>query len=125
MQDSHKVGKLTRFVKVYYRETPVNNLFVDLYDLYSNLSGAVHVNNTENFTPHKYLSDYTKFNQGEIESHLNDLGKVIDSIIQIIYYFSFYLVEEKVEIKKQDLYAFESTLDIYLDLIQSSIEAQV
>ncbi|PSA88913.1 hypothetical protein C6371_18420 [Bacillus atrophaeus] len=127
MQDSHKVGALTRYVINYYKDTPVENLYLDLYSLYSDLSGVVHVNKKENFTPHEYLSDYVKFNQAVIESHLVELEMVINNIIQVAYYFSFSLREERVEIKKRDLAEFESTLDdtSYLDLIESSFETEL
>ncbi|MCU5461182.1 hypothetical protein OCA96_16130 [Bacillus cereus] len=127
MQDSHKVGVLTRYVIDYYKDTPVENLYLNLYTLYSELSGIVHVNKKENFTPHKYLSDYVKFNQAAIESHLAQVEMVIDNIIQIIYYFSFRLKEERVEMKKRDLVEFESTLEdtSYLDLIENSFETKV
>ncbi|MGE6833653.1 hypothetical protein ACQKGA_28275 [Priestia megaterium] len=127
MQDSHKVGALTRYVIDYFEGSPVEGLYLNLYSLYSELSGVVHVNKKENFTPHKYLTDYVKFNQAAIESHLAQLEVVINDIIQIIYYFSFSLREERVEIKKRDLAEFESTLDdsTFLDLIESSFETTV
>lgn len=119
MQDTHKVGSLTRYVLGYYRDVPVEALYEDLYNIYSNLSSIVHVNKIENFTPHRYLEDYIRFNQGAIELHLAQLIKVIDNIIQIIYYFSFSLVEEGIDISKRNLVKFEHSLDdnSYLDLI--------
>lgn len=121
MQDTHKVGVLTRYVLSYYEETPVITQYKDLNKLYSNLSSIVHVNKTENFTPHRYLKDYIELNQEEIETHLLQLTEVLDNIIQSIYYFSFYLTEEEVEFNKRDLVEFEHTLksSSCLDLIEN------
>ncbi|WP_421383367.1 hypothetical protein ACOJQI_02880 [Bacillus salacetis] len=127
MQDTHKIGRLTRFVIDYYSGTPVEGLYCCLYELYSNFSSIVHVNTKENFTPHKYLSDYMKFNEDAIQSHLSQLEVVVDCIIQVIFYFSFNLIEEQVEIKKRDLLEFESMLngENSLDLIQDYFESKV
>lgn len=110
MQDSHKVGRLTHFVIGYFSETPVNECMKELYNLYSILSGAVHVNDKENFTPHKYLLDYNIANRGHIESHLINFEIVINNVIFILYYFSFYLQDEGVHLHKRDLLEFERTL---------------
>lgn len=120
MQECHKVGKMTLFVKDNYSSTPVKDLYCSLYDLYSNLSGAVHTNDSNNFTPHKYLIDYTNIDRNRINEHIKDMNTVIDSIIIIIYYFSFQLIEENVSINKRDLMGFEriSSNSSYLDLIQ-------
>ncbi|WP_282035156.1 hypothetical protein [Metabacillus indicus] len=124
MQDTHKVGRLTRFVIDYYEGTPVKSLFTNLYNLYSDFSSIVHVNTKDNFTPHKYLSDYIFVDKEVIQAHLAHLEVVINSIIQVIFYFSFNLDDERVEIKKRDLMEFESTLgdEHCLDLIQSYFE---
>ena len=120
MQECHKVGKMTLFVKDNYSSTPVKELYCNLYDLYSHLSGAVHTNDSNNFTPHKYLMDYTNIDSKRIEDHIKDMNIVIDAIIIIIYYFSFQLHEENVIISKRDLIGFEqiSLNSGYLDLIQ-------
>lgn len=111
MQDSHKVGKLTHFVIDYFSETPVNENMKQLYDLYSTLSGAVHVNDKDNFTPHKYLLDYNIANREHIEPHLINFEIVINNVIFILYYFSFYLDDEGVHLHKRDLLEFEKTLE--------------
>ncbi|QPQ35521.1 hypothetical protein [Lysinibacillus sp. JNUCC-52] len=91
MQESHKVGKLTHFVIGYFSETPVNECMKQLFDLYSTLSGAVHVNDKDNFIPHKYLLDYNTANREHIEPHLINFEIVINNAIFILYYFSFHL----------------------------------
>ncbi|MFH7820564.1 hypothetical protein [Neobacillus thermocopriae] len=120
MQDTHKVGRMTKFVLDYFERTPVKSLYSDLYNLYSNLSSIVHVNTKDNFTPHKYLSDYIMLDEEAIQTHLAQLEMVINNIIQVIFYFSFNLEEERVAITKTDLMEFESTLEDKhcLDLIQ-------
>ncbi|WP_201714677.1 hypothetical protein [Rossellomorea arthrocnemi] len=124
MQDTHKVGRLTRFVLDYYECTPVKSVYMNLYTLYSDFSSIVHVNTKDNFTPHKYLSDYILLDEDMIHVHLSHIEVVINSIIQVIFYFSFYLDDERVGIKKRDLMEFESTLgdEHCLDLIQSYFE---
>ncbi|AWI12643.1 hypothetical protein CQJ30_11065 [Caldibacillus thermoamylovorans] len=111
MQDSHKVGKLTNFVINYYSSEPINNNVKELYDLYSELSGAVHVNDKDNFTPHRYLLDYSKVNEEQIELLLTKFEVVVNNVIIILYYFSFYLSDEGVHIHKIDLLEFERTLE--------------
>lgn len=78
--------------------------------LYSELSGAVHVNDKDNFTPHKYLVDYNKISEEQINLHLINLEIVINNIIFILYYFTFHLVDEGIQVIKRDLLEFEKNL---------------
>lgn len=110
MQYNHKVGKMTMFVKQYFSETPVSILFDKLYNLYSSLSSAVHVNDIKHFSPYKYLEDYTKIDESDIKNHLFQIKTVINSILIIIYYFTFKLIDEDINISKANLNRIESSL---------------
>lgn len=111
MQYTHGIGNMTSYVTNYFKDTPVNDLFSDLNSNYSSLSGNVHVNKRENFTPHKYLIDYVSVDEARSKQNLNEIEKSIDLMIMILYYFSFQLESEGVSFSKKDITQFSHSLD--------------
>jgi hypothetical protein len=110
MQYTHSVGKVTRYIVRYFSTTSVSSIFSELNTNYSILSGNVHVNKKENFTPHKYLMDYVSIDRELSEQSLYLLEKTINAIIIILYYFTFQLTTEGVSFTKRDITEFSHTL---------------
>lgn len=116
LQDSHKVGKLTAFLVDYYRNSCVYKIFNRLNELYSNLSGNVHVNKQGDFTPHKYLSDYNELQIAVFEEALNILEEVCELIVQGLYYYSSLLEKFGLFFEKREISLFESSIK-YMNLL--------
>lgn len=87
MVATHKVGKMTTFTLEYFSETEVANSFVSLNRIYSSLSGNVHVNSKENFTPHRFLSNYLEIKDEDVVDNLKVQKSVLINILIILYYF--------------------------------------
>ncbi|MFL1674438.1 hypothetical protein [Paenibacillus dendritiformis] len=124
MQQIHSVGRVTNFVVNFYKDEPVGDIFKELNDKYSQLSGSVHVNKKENFTPQKYLSDYAHIDINKSSDYLNIFENIINSIIIILYYFSFLLIKEEVYFSRKDITEFSQTLvtTTHLEGIESKLE---
>ncbi len=122
LQDSHKVGKLTSYTVNYFDTKSVGIIYNNLNEIYSNLSSSVHVNKTEHFTPHKYLSDYNQYEQEAFDKCLLILEEVTELIVQALYYFSFDIGDRGFYFEKRDLTSFEVSLinGNYLENIDSS-----
>lgn len=116
MQFTHSVGRLTKYVINYYSETCINDVFARLYESYSVLSGNVHVNKKENFTPHRYLMDYVSIDKVASEDCLYYIEGILNYVIIILYYFTLQLMNEGVFFTKRDITEFAHTLDTSLVL---------
>lgn len=123
LQESHKVGKLTSFTVTYFSEKSVGPIYNKLNILYSNLSSSVHVNKTQDFSPHKYLSDYNQLEQQAFQNSLAILEEVCELIVQALYYFSIYLDGDRVYFEKRILSSFENAIvfDNYLEDIDRGL----
>ncbi|MGG1644312.1 hypothetical protein ACIFQM_24245 [Paenibacillus sp. NRS-1782] len=124
LQQTHGVRKLTNFVTDFYSGKSVGVIYKDLNSIYSTLSGNVHVNKRENFTPHRFLIDYVENNKEKSSKYINDMENVVNLIIIAFYNFSLQLGDEGVVFSKRDITEFSYTLGStpILDDIDSEYE---
>lgn len=111
LQSTHGVRKLTNFVTQFYSNEPVGDLYKNLNSIYSSLSGNVHANKKENFTPHKFLLDYAEINQDETSEYLDEMQNIVDSTVVIFYRFTFKLEDERVFFTRRQISEFSHTLE--------------
>lgn len=87
MVDTHKVGKMTFFTLEYFSNTGINQKYADLINKYSDLSGNVHVNSKEVFTPHRFLSNYSTIDKNEVSINIKGQTEVLVDMLLCLYYF--------------------------------------
>ncbi|EUJ26925.1 PE PGRS family protein [Listeria floridensis FSL S10-1187] len=94
MVDTHKVGKMTFFTQNYFSNTGISKNYLSLINKYRDLSGNVHVNSNEIFTPHRFLSSYSTVDIDEVTSNINEQKEVLINILLCLYYFDLMLKKE-------------------------------
>ncbi|EAD0080785.1 hypothetical protein NB59_14800 [Listeria monocytogenes] len=87
MIDTHKVGKMTFFTLDYFSNTEINQKYTKLINSYSDLSGNVHVNSKEIFTPHRFLSNYSTIDRNEVSRSIKGQKEVLIDMLLCLYYF--------------------------------------
>ena len=80
------VYRLTSGTLNYFENTEVITCFNKLNTFYSNLSGNVHVNATSNFSPQKFLEDYSKLDNETIKDYIDFYLKAVECIAISLFY---------------------------------------
>ena len=78
------VYRLTSGTLDYFENTRIITCLTTLNTYYTELSGNVHVNNPLNFSPQKYLEDYSKYNNESIICFISCYLNVINSISVVL-----------------------------------------
>lgn len=115
-----KVYKLTSGTIEYFKDIPVVTCFSELNNIYSELSSSVHVNSTDDFSPQKYLIEYTKINIEETRKVCQKVKRILNNYLLILVYF-----ESKMNfngISKRNMQLFETFLNSADSLILEKIE---
>jgi len=102
------VYKLTSGTLNYFENTEVITCFNKLNTCYSNLSGNVHVNETSNFSPQKFLEDYSKLDNETIKDYIDFYLKVVECIAISLFYFLNIL---RIKITKKQIQTVEMGLE--------------
>lgn len=102
------VYKLTSGTLNYFENTEVITCFNKLNICYSNLSGNVHVNKTSNFSPQKFLEDYSKLDNETIKDYIDFYLKVVECIAISLFYFLNIL---RIKITKKQIQTVEMGLE--------------
>ena len=87
-------------------------------DCYSELSGNVHVNATTNFSPQKFLEDYSKFDIKTILNFINFYLEVINCIAIALFYL---LKVLDIPVTKRQIQVVEMELDNNMELVLNKI----
>lgn len=84
--DTHKIGKMTNYVKKRFESTPINTYINDLYEYYGHLSKYVHVNDSDIFSEKILLEDYNERDNQGILSFINIFSDLINLYLKILLY---------------------------------------
>lgn len=87
MIDTHRVGKMTFFTQEYFSDMKIEQQYTNLISTYSRLSGNVHVNSKEAFTPHRFLSSYSTIDRDEIMNTIKIQKEVLIDMLLCLYFF--------------------------------------
>ncbi|MDN6775994.1 MULTISPECIES: hypothetical protein [Enterococcus] len=87
LYSSHKVFNLTNGTIEYFKETIVNDCINNLYMNYSKLSSNVHITDTKEFSPQKYLLEYAKLNIADSIEACELYNVVLNNYILVLIYF--------------------------------------
>ncbi len=118
--DSYKIGKLTSKSKEYFQGTVIEVCINQLNEFYTELSGIVHTNNTELFSPQEYLVEYQVLDAESVSKAIRLYKKIVIKFLLVIYWFD--LLLERNIYRKTDLQLLEKESD-QLDLeILNNIE---
>lgn len=108
--DTHKIGKMTHYVKERFKSTPIGDCISLLFNQYSNFSKYVHINE-DTFTKEAFLTD---FNDGDKESSgefLKKYSNMMDYILIILnYLYELYGLTSESALSKRKWYEIENAL---------------
>lgn len=116
------VYKLTSGTLEYFEEAQILYCLEVLNQHYTDLSGNVHVNDYSNFSPQKYLEDYSKFDNDIIEKFISLFLSILNCIATCLL---FLLKSLQVIINKRQIQIIEFGIETkLLEIIDSMFYAE-
>lgn len=112
------VYRLTSGTINYFEDTDIISTIKILNACYSELSGNVHVNATTNFSPQKFLEDYSKFDNETILNFINFYLEVINCIAIALFYL---LKVLDIPVTKRQIQVVEMGLNNNMELVLNKI----